>query len=171
MQDKIQKKTKRWRTSKTITLHSRIQNPDPTISACCSRQKSRAQLRLHLPRRQSEIPTFLSVKFRKLIKPKTSSSSTSSSSLPSSWTSACCLMKEREIIHTDILFPLLAPKFVGFFSDDNYAGNPCQHTAYTFWLWLRKRHNIEWLDVFRARHIQSQVMYLLQHGLLKGTDI
>lgn len=171
MQDKIQKKTKRWRTSKTITLHSRIQNPDPTISACCSRQKSRAQLRLHLPRRQSEIPTFLSVKFRKLIKPKTSSSSTSSSSLPSSWTSACCLMKEREIIHTDILFPLLAPKFVGFFSDDNYVGNPCQHTAYTFWLWLRKHHNIEWLDVFRARHIQSQVMYLLQHGLLKGTDI
>lgn len=41
MQDWMQKQTKWCRTSETIILHGRIQNPDPTISACCSRQKSR----------------------------------------------------------------------------------------------------------------------------------
>lgn len=49
------------------------------------------------------IPTFLSVKFKQLIKPNTSSSS-SSSSLLSSCTSACCRMKGKATTHTEFYF-------------------------------------------------------------------
>lgn len=97
-QDQTQKEAERCATFKTMVPHGGIQHPGPAAMVCYTRQEGRTQSHLLLSRRYRGTPTFLSVKFRQLIKPKTSSSS-SSSSLLSSWTSDCYLMREKATTH------------------------------------------------------------------------